>query len=121
MTTERTTERTWFLNDVIVAAVEHGIGYWADVTDYRWAEDEFNNITYASAQVKPEEKEDWCELTLDVVERGIETILSGTVKTNPQLFKDIALGSVQNDAGKIDAEGADCIVQVALLGQIVYG
>ncbi len=39
MMTVRTEERITFLSDVLVSAVEGGIGYWADMKDYQWKDE----------------------------------------------------------------------------------
>lgn len=37
--TARTQERITFLSDVLVSAVEGGIGYWADTKEYQWKDE----------------------------------------------------------------------------------
>lgn len=39
-----------------------------------------------------------------------------------EFLRDVAITAVEeNDAGMVDAELADCVVQVALFNEIVYG
>jgi hypothetical protein len=61
--------------------------------------------------------------TLDTfaVARGIERILTLQVPIADYIERYIWSGLSHEDAGDIDAEAADCIVQAALLGELRYG
>lgn len=138
----RTTERTEFLGDIITTAVEGGTGYWAQVSQYQWTESD-GGVRRAVGAVVTEGagagetratlhemnddetgyKDDGLELTIDGVATAIGKIVRGEVKhyTAGVVFDAVKLANDENDAGYIDADGADVIAQVALLGEVVYG
>jgi hypothetical protein len=118
----RTTERARFLSDIVVGAVEGGTGYWACVSRYR-------NSDETDTRAVLHELNDDCdgyvetgvELNVDVVATGIGRIVRGDVGVRSDLRTTITQASRENDAGDIDAEGADVIAQAGLLGEIRYG
>jgi hypothetical protein len=135
----RTEERTEFLQDIITAAVEGGTGYWARVSQYqymdRWSEPEGRIAVHAGTrqpggtratlhEMNDEEtgyKAEGLDLTADAVARGLGKIKRGEVQISSSLRALIMRADADNDAGDIDADAADVITQVALLGEIVYG
>lgn len=137
----RTLERTQFLGDIITTAVEGGTGYWAQVSQYQWLdtftfEQPFGKVMVVVGErqgdhtratlheMKDDEdgyKAEGLDLTLDAVAVGIHRIVTGKVPINATLRQTIARASRENDAGDIDADGADAIAQAALLGELVYG
>ncbi len=125
----RSPERTDFLANVLVTAIEGGVGYWADVRDYYWTEDSQDNLskrllTGAHAQVSDglgSMQRGWFEVTPETIARGIQAIKAPGFQLNDRTRKAILLAEVENDAGEIDSEAADCIVQAALFGKIIYG
>lgn len=141
----RSPEREQFLADVIICAVEGGTGYWAMAAGYRWAditpaetrvtliEDEhgplFNDACRVFADThgrKPKidemlDQEGVHRVTIDTIAEGLSKIRSGHVRMNSTLLGTILNADTENDAGEIDADGADAIVQAALFGELVYG
>lgn len=118
---KRTPERTDFLAGILVTAVEGGIDYWADVQGYHVAGILKDLLRDARTQVRDRaESDEWKHLTLDIIALGISRIKEPGFKINETLRASILLGDVENDAGHIDSEGADVIVQAGLLGEIVY-
>lgn len=146
----RSTEREQFLADVIIGAVEGGTGYWAAVVAYGWEglpaadvhavlvpDDDETDAKVDALRVKLGRKPSPTE----AVEAGfayrvdIDTIAKGLgfVKDLPsiqpgmragigsELRRTILDASRENDAGEIDSNAADVIVQAALFGEIVYG
>lgn len=120
MTTQTKPDRAEFLAYTVVAAVEGGINYWAEIKDYQWREDDNGRMTTASASVRAERGE-WRELTPETIEAGIAKLKTGEVEINKTVLSWIVTGDALNDATDIDATAADCIVQVALFGELVYG
>lgn len=127
---ERTAIRTEFLSDVLITATEGGINYWAHPRSRTWdgipAEP---GSTLMSAVLVDREELEGDQPTNkrhvidhDAVERGIALILSTTEKfsVREDIYRMILLGHYKNDAGEIDAEAADVIVQAALFGEILY-
>lgn len=103
-----------FLADVLCTALEGGIGYWSECGMLK-----SDALGYVSATLYPAEDDDFPEtvLTRESIQQGIEKVLSPDFRVNPQIRAAIASG----DAGQIDADAADVIVQAACFGEIVYG
>ena len=118
---KRSAERVEFLSDIITTAVEGGIGYWAEILTYKWVD-----RPSAVARVREWEAADdgprkEGELNINTIARGIGRIMKPDFKIRADLKKLIAGASATNDGGDIDVEGADCIVQAAMFGELVYG
>lgn len=117
---ETKTEREEFLDTIITTAIEcsslHGIRYWADVHSYKWQ----NGPTTATIE---EMEEDGVTGTGNVFHLNREMIAKALEKiiAEKMVSKRLMGAIVAEDAGDIDSDGADCIVQVACLGDIVYG
>lgn len=115
----RTHERNLFLQDVLITAVEGGTGYWAACSGYFWDDDSPED---ARVTLHPEDVQDENHLvTVETIAKGIALIRTNTVLLNSTLRKWIVEADRENDAGMIDADGADVIVQAALFGEIIYG
>lgn len=122
----RSEERTEFLYGLLVAAVEGGINYWAEVRNYKALD-----IPEAEASVEIHDLEDetntWHKVTLDTVARGINALADGKVTEATRPMDPVYVRwyrgmNESNDAdGIADAGVADCVIQAALLGDIVYG
>lgn len=122
--TKRSDERALFLADVVITAVEGGIGYWARTRNYRWDEgDDAAGQAYATVEVFDADGAlaDWKLVNADTVAHGIGKIRDANFKINPDLRALILGADAENDAGNIDADAADVIVQAGLFGEIVYG
>ena len=103
-----------FCDDVRSTAVEGGINYWAmpiKPKDNLWAEQD--------PSTGNERKH--FELTYDMIRFGLRKVLGGNLQLNSQIRADIFQAVVENDAGNIDATGADVIIQAAVFSEIVYG
>ena len=117
--------------DVMTTAVEGGINYWAEFrcVDRVDAEGSPNHLDIISFHVRPAEesfgkgdvRELWQEVTVEKVLEAMRTITTNDKLVNSSIQSDIILGLLHNDACHIDAEGADCIVQVACFGELVFG
>ena len=117
-----------FLASIIITAVEGGINYWASVTEYEpdgWNSEPPRPET-VTAKVQEYTEDDEVSQrpqTLDTfaVALGIERILTHQVPIADYIERYIWSGLSNEDAGEIDAEAADCIVQAALLNELRYG
>ena len=116
-----TEERVDFLCSVLVTAVEGGIGYWAEIKDYSWQEDENHNLIHAEVSVREDDSPAWSKVNLDTVEYGLERIASRALTIHSATLGVILVADRRNDASEIDADAADCIIQVALFGELRYG
>lgn len=52
---------------------------------------------------------------------GVQKLLDGTVGVSSGHRAQLLLAVTENDAGQVDADLADCIVQAAVLGELRYG
>lgn len=110
-----------FANDVITTAVEGGIGYWALISDYRIDDPD------TTAKIRPDddagfEDREWpVLLDRDMVQKGLDLLTNTKIKVNPIILGAIIWGVNHEDAGDIDADCADVIVQVAVFGEVVFG
>jgi hypothetical protein len=121
-----------FLSDVIITAVEGGIGYWSSVSEYRHGYgdglDE-DNRQPATALVHVEDEDgtparDPLPLTTTTVAKAFRLICDKSVdnlSVNPEWRKRMVAAYWAKDSCDIDAGDADQIVQIALLGEVVYG
>lgn len=119
-------EEEQFLSDIITAAVEGGIGYWSQVQDYDWfnyfdrpAEEFYpTTVTVFDTEEHGEDAEPM-HLTIEKVAEGINKLITGWPGAYTTNYTLKGLSTL--DAGEIDSDAADVIVQCALLGEIVYG
>lgn len=117
-----------FLAGIIITAVEGGINYWAAITEYSpegWSDDsKMPETIHAKVQEHTEDDEVSQKpqlLDTFAVAKGIERILTHQVPIADYIEGYIWQGLSNEDAGHIDAEAADCIVQAALLNELRYG
>ena len=137
-------ERIAFLSDVLVTAVEGGIGYWSQCDGYRWDTDRWEYAELGVTLYVPAHEvdaadyrlpvghgliESWGEetpaytvrVTLDAIASGIGIVTRGEAGVHKDYIGDVFSASLHNDAGDIDAGTADMIVQAAVFGKVIYG
>lgn len=128
-TTTQMTDREQFLSDVLTTAVEGGINYWAAVSEYKWCDENDNNIP---ASVRVHELDDttgeYMEPGVFITTKEIGRAIARIMDVNDEIKhlgnhvrKDVFAASMENDAGDIDADIADVIMQIAVLGEVTYG
>lgn len=107
-----------FYIDVMTTAVEGGINYWAVTKSNRNLDDDV-----LSFQAKDAENEEalWLYCNADSVRDAINAIIFEKVDVGIYCREAITEAFTTLDAGEIDAELADVIVQVALFNEVVYG
>lgn len=133
--TVRTDERSQFLFDVFVTALEGGIGYWSVCEKYHnhtgkgsYGEDAISDFY---AVISDSEGDDFADerIDIDVIARGIGLFVKyvrGTDDGKP-LAADhywrqfLEANDSNGDEGDYDADVADAIVQFGLFGEVVYG
>tara|TARA_R100001244_G_scaffold94487_1_gene70944 strand:- start:382 stop:1020 length:639 start_codon:yes stop_codon:yes gene_type:complete len=112
-----------FIDDVLTAAVEGGINYWAEV--HKISSEDNGSSCYKEVVVFDNESDDddreLLSITPEVAAKGISLILGCKVTISRSIRASISDAVFSNDCGHIDAEGADCIVQAGLFDTIVYG
>jgi hypothetical protein len=136
MIVARSEARTQFLRDIITTAVEGGIGYWSQCSQYQWVDDHEGRVyvpvgervgdcARAVIHVLSDDESGYVEtgliIDVEVIARGLKLITDGGTNLNDRSRKLIRQADRENDAGYLDADSADVIVQAGLLGEIVYG
>lgn len=131
MQTTPTARDALYLN-VFTAAIEGGINYWAAVSAYHWTNDPEGDALNAQdhagffAVISDQEDDEEPEhlVNRSVIARGMRLIAEGETQLNETLRAEIARAyrkPENDDDYDIDAEQADCILQVGLFNEIVYG
>ena len=125
MLTAKTDLRKQFLFDVFVTALEGGIGYWAVAEEYHWKKDGEEDLDGFFAKVSDCEGDtfpDNSRIDQNVIVKGLNKIVNDKgLKISEKIRARIKAANRLSDAGMIDADNADCIVQVGLLGELVFG
>lgn len=130
-----------FLSHILALAVEGGCAYWADasadtsgkaagpdgagdfdLSDYVEEEsDGADELLYTSASfLASGESAQGGTLDLQGVADAVERIASGEVEVPPAIREIVLQAVEEDDPSDIDAEAADCIVQVGLFDEIVF-
>lgn len=127
------------LSDLITTAVEGGIGYWSLVTDYSWGDDKPTTVTVHEST----DDIDYDGETIDGRHGGqykADGVFVGPAEMHKALVKicDLtqpiehlgfefrtrvmtALAQGEDAAGYLDSGDCDIILQIAVLGEVVYG
>lgn len=110
-----------FCADVLCAALEGGIGYWACAEAINRTEDAERD--YVSATLVDAEDDDNWRYVVDyaAIRRGIRRLLSPGFNVSNAIMLATMQAVREDDAGYIDADCADCIVQAACFHELVYG
>ena len=108
-----------FLRDVVITAVEGGIGYWAVCKRYKWEGREFPEVILEPAG-EPDEFA-VTTLTPELVVAGLQLALQRpSFEANGKKLR-ILQALAEDDTSQLDCEDCDCIIQLAVLKDVVYG
>lgn len=132
---ERTPERIQFLSDIITTAVEGGIGYWSQCSHYQWTEDGAVHVVVGRRNLRTDAyavvheatdngdgyRDEPLMVDIETVARGIGRLVNKEVGIHATLRGSLLYANSENDAGEIDADLADCIVQAGIFNEIIYG
>lgn len=106
-----------FVRDVFNNAIEGGIQYWSRVTEYHWDDPDPAAVHALVVETEVYDHEpETHRITLATVVTGIERILA-----KPQLRTGLVANIFAMDAGDIDADDADVIVQMGLFNEVTFG
>lgn len=115
--------------DVLTTAVEGGCAYWLACKSVV-RDDDLNVTRIVQPRDREDDEEEWEDVDLDTVRRGVGAIMTGRVHVNKANHAAVArlvracvdptLDDAFDDVD-IDAEAADCIVQAGMFGALVYG
>lgn len=111
-----------FRRDLLIIAVEGGVNYWANIVEYRHSGPQpYAVLLDVAEDGEPRQH----RLDLVDIHQAILAIVRGDeIKHFPaSLRRRLAFQLLDGepDAGEFDASDADCIAQVATLGEVVYG
>ena len=129
---DRPSQRDQFLDDVIVTAVEGGVGYWSFAQAYRWHRDgdydtpPEDGVTVELRAIEDgDDPQDWTRVDRALIAAAMERLASGPVHSLHDSIRGRLVGQyvIARDGGEydFDAGDADIIVQVGLFGEVVYG
>jgi len=134
---DRPSQRDQFLDDVIVTAVEGGVGYWSFAQAYRWHRDgdydtpPEDGVTVELRAIEDgDDPQDWTRVDRALIAAAMERLASGPVHSLHDSIRGRLVGQYViardgrwMDGGDydFDAGDADIIVQVGLFGEVVYG
>ena len=121
-----------FLSDVIITAVEGGIGYWSQVSEYDHGCDSVTLDHVRTASVTVHEITDersgkinkkGVKITTASIAKAIQKILRANSKISLHVsyVRNIRNALAENDCGQLDSDDCGNIMQVAVLGDVVYG
>lgn len=109
--------------DILTTAVEGGIGYWFQISDYKRTDD-LDWVEVVGRQLNDDESGyDGDEHTIKAtqLEKAAKAIIGPDFNMKQTMKDNIARMIRHRDAGEIDAYEADAIVQYATFGKLVYG
>ncbi len=125
-----------FMSDVLITAFDGDLGacwYWASPANDGWLSTSgtgtwgtgkhWKQCAVVDALGSDGPRIEWPVYLVDdkVIAKGIQQLISREAPVNNSIRESIAAAVASGDAGDIDADAADVIVQVGLFGQVVYG
>lgn len=126
-----------FLHCVFVTAIEGGINYWARIDTYVWSkpgdgpdsfEGRVEDTENFHAEIYDAEDDRAYRVNIETIRNGINAILAGTATfggraphTNAAYVRTLRQAVAENEAGFVDADVADTVIQAALFDDIRYG
>lgn len=113
------TEEQQFLYDVMTIAVEGGINDWAAIRNVK--RDEELNVLQFDCRDSEDKTAHWEGIDADRVKTAILHIIAWNVEIRNTTRQLIVESWNEKDAGILDADDCDCIIQVAAFGEIVFG
>jgi hypothetical protein len=120
-------QRNQDINDIVIAAVEVGVNYWANIRRYRWHDPATGeDLDEATVEVQDFEGDGaWHLVGRAVVVRGLRKLAGYHKDGAPHPARQAHFRAIYHSLGTdnfdVDAEDADCIVQASLFGEVVYG
>jgi hypothetical protein len=115
-------DKRQFLLDVMCTAIEGGITGWARARDIERTASEGDYLSFKVRDAE-DSTDPWHDITPEKIEEAIAKIgdPSCDVKAAADYRDQITAAYADLDAGNIDGELADIIVQVAAYGEVIFG
>jgi hypothetical protein len=129
------TARQRCYSDLIITAVEGGIGYWSECRNYRWKNAAGDEIA-ASVEIREVDEDgdpcgEWVTITPATIAKAMSSLSRGAGWAPPEATRPTPewwtrkWRQAYREAGEgtfdFDASDADTIVQIAALGVLTYG
>ena len=109
-------ETTQMIEDLLDAA-GYGIGYWASTVSH-----DVEARTYTVTELEPEDEAKATQtVTYSQLRTAMVQLAAHDARLRPDLKASITSAIRNPEDADIDSEAADCIVQQALFGKVVYG
>jgi len=113
-------------SDILMTAFDSHYGssnYWASLVsiDNNGASDILDEIWYSVKFTEPDEPDTNYVVDGNKIVSAISKILNNEVEAAPYIVEYLQQAVANDDAGYADGDVADVIVQVASMGEIVYG
>ena len=112
------------IQEILAAAVAGGIGYWASPLYYRWTIKEID-VVRLKLMVNNDETPLYgkvYEIRASDIEQVLnkfkETEIEGLAK---KYQESVNKAVMEHDAGEIDSDMADWVIQVVCFGKIIFG
>lgn len=104
-----------FLTSIMEIAWEGGIDYWeTQAPRFKLGPDGKPYLIVFGEEGVP------CKVTHETLAKALQTVCAGRL-VRSDIANSVRLAVNENDAGHIDAEAADVLVQIAAFNDIVYG
>lgn len=126
----RSTQRTQFLNDVLVDAIEGGMtGQWGEIYALK-RDDDLNIISCkVTDSIDPiEDKPQTWTVTIETIAKGFSLWRESRKSETGYLFHASAgngalaeADTTNGEDGDYDAIDADALLQLGLFGEVIYG
>lgn len=114
-------ERDIFLGDIIVCIAEDfGYNGWRQVVSYHWTDEDPRGNTVKIVDIEDEDQPEFYVTDAEII-KGINLIIDGKIAIREDYVKTIRQANKENDAGDIDVELADIILQAAIFESYIYG
>lgn len=122
----RSPKRTEFLKDVLITAVEGGINYWAQVSNY---DPDAGTVTVWESEEAIRDGGDIYpdtysphRVTIDTIAHGIAVLLEQRKGHDPKNYwhQFVIANRTNSEDGDYDAGIADDILQAGIFGSVVY-
>lgn len=120
------TERDQFLVDVLICAVEdYSLNQWRQIEAYKLsaieADPNSDEAHVIIIEIGDGDLDFEHKFNITTIAKGISEIVNGEVIVHPDITDTVIHADATNEAGDIDAEIADVILQVGLFKEVRYG
>jgi len=118
---KRSAARTEFLSDCLITFVESGPYSWFAVRNYACPDGGVASARLNVEDPNAEGWKGWRPLTVETFARGFALLRKGPVEGLSERYRAHIIGAdATNDAGALDVNDVDVVLQAATLGSIVY-